>query len=72
MFLCFVTLSQNLMDEYSIKPEYCVMLLSLLELEKCSNFMDRSRLISNYLLIPASYKQVLHIFGILKPYAVEC
>ena len=29
MFLCFVTLSQNLMDEYSIKSEYCVMLLSL-------------------------------------------
>ena len=29
MFLCFVTLSQNLMDEYSIQTEYCVTLLSL-------------------------------------------
>ena len=27
--------------------------------------------ISYYLLIPASYKQVLHIFGILKPYAID-
>ena len=27
--------------------------------------------ISYYLLIPASYKQMLHIFGILKPYAID-
>ena len=35
------------------------------------DFFDVTLVSANYLLIPASYNQVLHIFGILKPYAID-